>query len=316
MKFNKYFTHQIISEWKYFYTNYYALKTMIKQQESHKFMSLMKNELEKVNSFVSIIRKYDPNNEDLNSYIVMNYMAFFKAIKKYDKKLCKTYKIGFFNMMRNQSFYNVYINSPRECDKIKLVIFDKDGTLINHDKLFVPWLKQWINNIKPILPENKDIYKHLGFNENDNTFSFDSIIPKGTNDDMRNSITEFIVKNTNKDINTVRTYVKQYWVDIDFDEKDLETYGNLVNIFTKLRKMNIKVAICTSDDRNPTEKMIEITGIKDLLDLYVCGNDPISSKPSPCGFFKYKPETISLSCPSNLKNCSGSNIISESIHII
>ena len=59
---------------------------MIKQEESQNFMSLMKNELEKVNSFVSIIQKYDKENEDLNSYIVMNYMAFFKAIKKHDKK--------------------------------------------------------------------------------------------------------------------------------------------------------------------------------------------------------------------------------------
>jgi len=282
MKFAKYLNKEIVPEWKYFYTDYKSLKALIKQEETQNFMTLMNSELQKVNQFVEIIRKYDNNNENLNSFIVMNYMAFFKAIKKYDKKLCKTCKSGFFNMMRRQTFYKSYINTPRKCSEIKLVIFDKDGTLINHDKLFVPWLKNVINNMKPIIPQKEDIFKHLGFISSSNKFLADSIVAKGTNDDIRNSITEFILKyNNNIDVSTIRTYIRKYWIDIDFREEDLETYGNIVEIFNKLRSMNIKLAICTSDDRNPTEKMIKLTNIEDLIDMYVCGNDPISSKPSP-----------------------------------
>lgn len=281
MKFNKYFTQEIIPEWKYFYTDYYSLKTMIKQQESQNFMSLMKKELEKVNQFVDIIQKYDKNNDNLNSFIVMNYMAFFKAIKKYDKRLCKTYKSGFFSMMKKQPFYKSYINTPRKCQKIKLIIFDKDGTLINHDKLFIPWFKAVIHNMEPIIPNINEVYKYLGYIEKENRFLSNSVVARGTNDDIRNSITEYIIQNSETDIKTVRTYINKYWKEPDFNDKDLETYGNLVNIFAEIRNMNIKIAICTSDDRNPTNKMIELTGINDFIDIYVCGNDHISSKPSP-----------------------------------
>ena len=31
---------------------------------------------------------------------------------------------------------------------IKCIIFDKDVTLINHDKLFIPWFIELIDNLK------------------------------------------------------------------------------------------------------------------------------------------------------------------------
>ena len=64
-----------------------------------------------------------------------------------------------------------------------------------------------------------------------------------------------------------------------FNYQNLETFGNLIEIFTKLKE-KYKIAICTSDDRAPTEKMIDITGIKHLVDVISCGDDLQKSKPS------------------------------------
>ena len=47
------------------------------------------------------------------------------------------------------------------------------------------------------------------------------------------------------------------------------------------KNKNIKIAICTSDDRNPTEKTIDILKLNKYVDFIACENDNISSKPSP-----------------------------------
>ena len=49
---------------------------------------------------------------------------------------------------------------------IKLIIFDKDGTLIDHDKLFIPWLNELIKNLEPLLPKNHKLNEHIGFINN------------------------------------------------------------------------------------------------------------------------------------------------------
>lgn len=48
---------------------------------------------------------YDKHNQHIDRYITLNYMALFKAIKKHDKKLCKTSKNKFFAMIIEENFY-------------------------------------------------------------------------------------------------------------------------------------------------------------------------------------------------------------------
>ena len=40
---------------------------------------------------------------------------------------------------------------------IKLIIFDKDGTLINHDKLFIPWFNKILQKLDPLISENHNL---------------------------------------------------------------------------------------------------------------------------------------------------------------
>ena len=182
---------------------------------------------------------------------------------------------------------------------IKCIIFDKDGTLINHDKLFIPWLLSLIDALKIEFKINENIFKVLGFDKNNNSFKYNSVIPCGTNDDIKNTLLQYLKPLNKISDKEILDKLQKIFNNIHFDYENLETHGNLVEIFTLLKKKNYKIAICTSDDREPTEKMIEITGIKHLIHSVACGDDPNKSKPSSdpiikiCNELNIKPyETI------------------------
>ena len=78
--------------------------------------------------------------------------------------------------------------------------------------------------------------------------------------------------------------------------KNIETFGDLNDIFRKIKDKGIKISICTSDDRISTTEMINITGISKYIDYYVCGDDEGKSKPSGdpirkiCDYLNVDPE--------------------------
>eukprot|EP01083_Nonionella_stella_P215266 774908_1 len=92
---------------------------------------------------------------------------------------------------------NVYsLQQQRDYDgEIKLVIFDKDGTLIDFKPLFGPWLQNLIGNMSDIIPEpveSVNIWDKLGYKPETDAFVGDSIVARGTNHDIRNTICEYI----------------------------------------------------------------------------------------------------------------------------
>ena len=299
MKFNKYLQSHLFEEWRYFYVDYKHLKQIIKMNKSHKFIPLVEKELKKVNAFFNLIKKYENTHEHLDNFVLLNYMALFKSMKKYDKKMCKTIKMNFFKMMQEQDFYKYYIQRPRRQDSIKMVIFDKDGTLVDHTSLFGPWVKRLIENMEDLIPlKTPSIWEHLGYNPSKGSFKGDSLVAKGTNDDIRNGIAEYIV-GEGIPSDDLRKKIMDRWIHHDFELEDIVQCADVKNVFQILIDKGIKVCVCTSDDRKPTEKTMKILGVDGLISMCLCGDDENSSKPSPepiwklCSEFNIKPsETI------------------------
>ena len=182
MKYNEYLKNNRIPEWEYFYVNYELLKSIIKKKNSQKFFTIIESELKKVNAFFNIIIKYEKDNNDINDYIILNYMALFKLIKKHDKHLCKNKKIQFFETISKQDFYSYYISRKRKQNKTKLVIFDKDGTLVNNEKIFAPWTEKIVTKLSSISKfEKQSLYDHLGYDDKKKIFTGNSIIVRGLN---------------------------------------------------------------------------------------------------------------------------------------
>ena len=223
-------------------------------------------------------------------------MAFFKSIKKYDKQLCKTYKLQFYNIIRQELFYKTYLKLPRALTQIKLIVFDKDGTLLDTNKMFSPWVKKIIDNVYNELCINKqywedldlinkntyleNLYNILKFDKITNKFHPDSVIAKGTNVDFHNTLTQYL-NNYGLSIKNSKDIVKKCWSEIEVNKENIALHADIISLFKLLKKLNIKIAICTSDDRIPTLEFIKLTNISSYLDFVMCGDDPISSKPSP-----------------------------------
>ena len=283
MKFGEYLKNNIIKEWEFFYVNYEQLKKEISKDDVDSYNLIIDIEIYKLNRFIEIMKNSDESK--VSKFLIMNYMALFKSIKKYDKKMCKNLKLNFFYRVEKEPFFLHYLKLERKYKKTKVVIFDKDGTLINHEKMFGPWTIKIIDKLN--IKNKKDIYNRLGYNPEKNSFLFNSIVAKGTNDDIRNFLYNYLFEN--EDFNSkedVINFVNKNWISYKIEKNNLLTCGNLHKIFKFLKQRNINITICTSDDREQTSETIKLLGIQNYIDYYICGDDELSSKPSPEPIFK------------------------------
>ena len=91
MKFGKYMERNKIKEFNEYYVNYKLLKKKLKNCKSEEFYKLLNVELDKLNKFINDNKNIEVNNK-LKDFLVLNYMALFKSVKKHDKKLSKQTK--------------------------------------------------------------------------------------------------------------------------------------------------------------------------------------------------------------------------------
>ena len=89
--------------------------------------------------------------------------------------------------------------------------------------------------------------------------------------------------------------LRENWYDLEVTKQHIKQCGDILNVFNILKMNGIKVAICTNDDRKPTEKTLEFLNLdvkskmkqkktKFTIDYLVCGNDMLANKPSPVHF--------------------------------
>jgi phosphoglycolate phosphatase len=57
--------------------------------------------------------------------------------------------------------------------------------------------------------------------------------------------------------------------------------ANLDGLFHRLRTGGRRVAVATSDDRDPTERTLAALGLTDAIDAVVCADDGVPVKPAP-----------------------------------
>lgn len=155
----------------------------------------------------------------------------------------------------------------------RLVIFDKDGTLIDNNILFGPVVEQMIHKLSGYVEEGK-MAKFVGYDLKRKKF-----IPEGfiASQPLKLSI-EKISKKFNIDPKIIE---KASSKKIKLTKDTVVPYVDLKNIFETLKDEGIMIAINTSDKRNNTEKCIKILGIEKYLDMVVCGDDGFKVKPSP-----------------------------------
>ena len=165
-------------------------------------------------------------------------------------------------------------------NNIKVLIFDKDGTLTDTSTLwFEPTilvLDELINRNEMNLTneEHDELFDRLGITETD--IIENSVIAAGSVHDMLEVLNEFKVIDIEENYN----FVVQYFADyiLSHPEK-IQTLGQVKNALIELKEAVYKIALVTNDSRLPAEAVLKVAGIFELFD-FVGTTDEFPSKPA------------------------------------
>uniref|UniRef100_A0A1I7WTW3 Haloacid dehalogenase-like hydrolase domain-containing protein n=1 Tax=Heterorhabditis bacteriophora TaxID=37862 RepID=A0A1I7WTW3_HETBA len=214
---------------------------------------------------------------------------------------------------------NVKFDTPNDGSKPSLVIFDKDGTLICFHTMWIPWAEETAKRYFRIESEtgltiSREIFQLLGLCPLERKVR-PGILAEGTMDQIKTEIENlllrkgmhrsdvsvktklpldfftifiliiycniFVIINSGilQDLSVVAKCLKDSELRCTSSLKEIH---DLQDLFECLRQNNIKIAICTADNRASTETMLRWFGVEGLVDLVVCGDDPGSlPKPHP-----------------------------------
>lgn len=177
--------------------------------------------------------------------------------------------------MMKQEFLN-YLSE----NKIKVLIFDKDGTLTDTSTLwFEPTilvLDELVNRNEMNLTnaEHDELFDRLGITETD--IIENSVIASGTVRDMLEVLNEFRPIDIEENYNFVVHYFAEYI--LNHPEK-IQTLGQVKNALIELKEAGYKIALVTNDSRLPAEAVLKVVGIFELFD-FVGTTDEFPSKPA------------------------------------
>ncbi|HEX7949071.1 MAG TPA: HAD family hydrolase [Candidatus Limnocylindrales bacterium] len=164
---------------------------------------------------------------------------------------------------------------------IDLVVFDKDGTLIEFDAMWAGWAVDLATNLERTagIPLRDPLFVMLGFDP-----VAGRVLPGGglaatpmarLRDWTRGILLERGLREPAADM-----ALEEAWHAPD-PVALARPLVDLPGLFGRLRATGRRIAVATSDDRDPTERTLAALGLPGLIDAVVCADDGFPVKPAP-----------------------------------
>ena len=164
-----------------------------------------------------------------------------------------------------------------------LVVFDKDGTLIDFDyiwgRLAVVWIERLAAGDERLA---HDLYRAIGYD------------PVGHRTDPQGPLAIATTAQVQAICGGTLYRHDVSWTEAEDRVREaFDTYaayplaslvrptGDLPGLLSSLRRVGVRAAVVTTDHRPDTEQTLQILGIAGLVDLLICGDDGLPSKPAP-----------------------------------
>lgn len=166
---------------------------------------------------------------------------------------------------------------------IKAILFDKDGTLIRLDDLWVEPTVDFLMSQCHSLnhDEKKQLLENVGIVEG--AIVPNSIVASGTVEELAQALSQV----TNQAVEGLIQEMNQYFTEyLRANPRALKPIGNLVSMFNQLKARGLLVGVVTSDSRLPTLAALEILGIDGMLD-FVATADDFAWKPAPDSLYHF-----------------------------
>lgn len=176
---------------------------------------------------------------------------------------------------------NARLGGSGPLDGIDLLIFDKDGTLIEFHLMWGAWVDALASRLESAagLPLRAGLYPLLGVDPGTGRVHAHGLLAATPMARIR-ELVEAYVNGAGAGPALAATAVEAAWhapdpVALAQPVTDLQT------LFARLRPRIRLFAIATSDDRVPTERTLEALGVAAALAGLACADDGIPTKPAP-----------------------------------
>jgi phosphoglycolate phosphatase len=172
-------------------------------------------------------------------------------------------------------------SSRQLLDGIELVVFDKDGTLIDFDAMWSPWVVELARRLESEagVPLAARLFNELGFDAvTDRTIAGSplAILPMAV---LRSAVRDVVVR-AGVDANEATAAVDRGWFVPD-PATEARPLTDLPALFASLRAPGRRIAVVTSDDHEPTRLTLAALGVAELVDVIVGADDGFARKPAP-----------------------------------
>lgn len=162
-----------------------------------------------------------------------------------------------------------------------LVIFNKDGTLIDFNSMWGGWIESqaWKLEASAKLAIREQFYCAMGYDWNRRSvarFGALSTLPK--KDLSRVAVDVLLTKGMA--LREAQRVVLECWSFPD-PVMTCRPLADIPDIFRTIKQMGIKIAIRTTDNRESTKKSLAHMHLTELVDDMVCGDDGLPIAPSP-----------------------------------
>ena len=162
-----------------------------------------------------------------------------------------------------------------------LIIFDKDGTLIDINTMWGGWITDLSHRLEAAtgLAIARPLFKTMAFDPDSGTIAPAGPLSIAPLAEQRQLI-KGVLRQAGLSAAESEAALASAWhlPDPVILAKPL---ADLATLFEVLRAHQLKIAIATSDDRLPTQATLAGLGLAGLVDALICADDGLPLKPAP-----------------------------------
>jgi phosphoglycolate phosphatase-like HAD superfamily hydrolase len=201
----------------------------------------------------------------------------------------------------------------------RLVIFDKDGTLIDFDAMWSGWVTDLARDLEAELarPIETSLYGAIGFDPSTGRAIAGGPLAAMPMGRLRR-LTVNVVSAAGREPSDAEAIVGRAWRPPD-PVALAHPLADLPALFSALRRRGTRIAVATSDDRAPTEATLQalgVLGIAPLIDALVCADDGLPIKPEPamilhlCELLEVEPRSAAMvgDAPADLEMAGAAGV--------
>jgi phosphoglycolate phosphatase len=189
---------------------------------------------------------------------------------------------------------------PVDLTGIDVVIFDKDGTLIDFHAMWGGWARGLGDRLDATIrrPVSLDVFAAIGFDPSSGRVSPGGPLATATMAGIEETVAR-VLRRWCPSIAAARRATEAAWslpdpVGLAVPVADLPA------VFAKVRADDRRIAVVTTDDRAPTDATLRALGVRDDVRAMVCGDDGFPMKPEPdpvfaiCQVYETEPSRVAV----------------------